>query len=151
MSDTNTSALSIARLTADDREEWEPLARGYKAFYRENPSNADYERAWQRLIAGDAVHGLGARLDGRLVGIAHYFFHPHCWADDVCYLQDLFTAPDMRGRGVARALIEAVAEAARAKGAARYYWLTQEDNLPGRALYDRVARYHGFIRYDYTL
>ena len=151
MPKTGSDALSIAPLAAADRAGWEPLARGYKAFYRENPSDAEYELAWQRLIADDTVHGLGARLDGRLVGIAHYFFHPHCWADDVCYLQDLFTAPDMRGRGIAQALIEAVAKAARARGAARYYWLTQENNRPGRALYDRVARYHGFIRYDYPL
>ena len=151
MPETSSDALSIAPLAAMDRAEWEQLARGYKAFYGEDPSDQDYERTWQRLVADEAVHGLGAHQGGRLVGIAHYFFHPHCWADDVCYLQDLFTAPDMRGRGIARALIEAVAEAARFRGAVRYYWLTQEDNRPGRALYDRVARYHGFIRYDYPL
>ena len=151
MSFARSEALSIATFAAADRAEWEPLARGYKAFYRENPTDDDYERTWQRLLAADTVHGFGARSSGRLVGIAHYFFHPHCWADEVCYLQDLFTAPEARDQGVGRALIEAVAEAARARGAARYYWLTQEDNLAGRALYDRVARYHGFIRYDYPL
>jgi len=143
--------LLVGPLEAADRADWELLARGYKAFYRDDIPDEDYVRAWSRLRAGEEVHGLGARSGGRLIGIAHYLYHPHTWLGDVCYLQDLFTAPDARGRGVARGLIEAVAEAARTRGAARYYWLTQEDNLPGRALYDRVARYHGFIRYDYPL
>jgi GNAT superfamily N-acetyltransferase len=69
----------------------------------------------------------------------------------VCYLQDLFTVPEARGRGVARALIAHVAEAARAAGARRYYWLTQEHNTTARALYDRVAAFHGFIRYDHPV
>ena len=135
----------------DDREAWEVLARGYKEFYATPTSAAEYDGAWQRLLAGDGVHGLGAFAEGRLVGIAHYLFHTAVWARTSCYLQDLFTAPDFRGRGVARALIEAVAEQARAQGAARYYWMTQEHNVTARALYDRLAKHVGFIRYDYPL
>lgn len=143
--------LLVEPLGDGDRAEWELLARGYKAFYREVVPDAHYARAWSLLLASEVVHGLGARSNGRLIGIAHYLYHPHTWLGEACYLQDLFTAPEARGRGVGRAMIEAVAEAARVRGAARYYWLTQEDNLPGRALYDRVARYQGFIRYDYPL
>src|SRR6202011_4715776 len=68
-----------------------------------------------------------------------------------CYLQDLFVDEDARGRGAARALIERVAQAARDHGATRYYWHTQEDNAQARALYDQVARFTGFIRYQYPL
>jgi len=69
----------------------------------------------------------------------------------VCYLQDLFTLPSERGRGVGRALIEVVYERARAAGAARVYWHTQESNAPGRALYDKVAQHLGFIVYTKNL
>ena len=78
-------------------------------------------------------------------------FHPQSWSGDACYLQDLFTVEEARGRGVATALIEAVAEAARARGAVQYYWLTKQDNRPARALYDRIARFKGFLRYEYPL
>jgi GNAT superfamily N-acetyltransferase len=73
------------------------------------------------------------------------------WHDTVCYLQDLFVDPRLRGRGVARALIEAVAGAARERGAERLYWHTQDHNAVARALYDKVAKHNHFIRYDYPL
>ena len=99
----------------------------------------------------EGVYGLAAHVDGKLVGIAHYLFHASTWAERVCYLQDLFTAREARGKGVGRALIEAVAAEARSRGAAKYYWLTQDTNAVARALYDKVAKYAGFIRYDYSL
>ena len=90
--------LSIAPLRAVDRAGWEVLSRGYNAFYETVHADAVYDRTWQRLLAGRGVHGLGARLDGRLVGIAHYLFHANVWRDDVCYLQDLFVDETTRGR-----------------------------------------------------
>jgi GNAT superfamily N-acetyltransferase len=146
-----TSAIAIAPLGAEDRAEWEELARGYKAFYETEIPQDRYDETWRLLIASERVHGLAARLDGRLVGIAHYLFHAQTWSPDCCYLQDLFTVEDARGKGVATALIDAVAEAARRRGALKYYWLTKEDNRQARALYDRIARFKGFLRYDYPL
>lgn len=149
--DSVAPAPTIAPLSAAARAAWEALARGYKAFYATPTTDAEYATAWRRLLAQDGVHGLGAFLDGELVGIAHYLFHTSVWASTSCYLQDLFTAPAARGRGVGRALIEAVAGEARTAGAARYYWTTQDHNAVARALYDRVARHAGFIRYDYPM
>jgi GNAT superfamily N-acetyltransferase len=143
--------IEVGPLDAGDRNAWEGLARGYKAFYQDWIPDEAYEATWRRLRHGAELHGLGARLDGRLIGIAHYFYHPAFWGGDACYLQDLFVAEEMRGRGAARALIEQVAAAAREHGATRYYWHTKEDNARARALYDRVARFTGFIRYQYPL
>ena len=143
--------VRIAALAAADHPRWLELARGYKAFYQTAVTPQQYEHAWRRLLAEDRVHGLGAHLDGRLVGITHYLFHSGTWNNEVCYLQDLFVDPQARGRGVARALIEAVAKAARMRRAEKLYWLTQTHNTAARALYDKVAVYLDFIRYDYPL
>jgi GNAT superfamily N-acetyltransferase len=110
-----------------------------------------YEQTWRRLAAGTELLGLGARLDGRLAGLAHYFFHSAFWSGEACYLQDLFVDETLRGQGAGRALIEAVAAAARERGADRFYWHTQESNARARLLYDQVARFTGFIRYGYPL
>jgi GNAT superfamily N-acetyltransferase len=143
--------LRIAPLIAEDRPAWELLVRGYKAFYKTDIPDSEYEAAWDRLRQGREVSGIGARLDGELVGIAHYVFQASTWAPTMCYLQDLFVAEPARGRGVARALIAAVAAAAREKGAKRYYWLTRQQNVVARALYDKVAEFRGFICYECPL
>jgi GNAT superfamily N-acetyltransferase len=79
----------------------------------------------------------------------HYILHRHCWRiENTCYLQDLFTAPDTRGQGVARQLIEAVYAAADRAGTPSVYWLTQEFNYKGRMLYDKVGARSPFIRYN---
>ncbi|SDN47278.1 GNAT family N-acetyltransferase, partial [Allokutzneria albata] len=139
--------IEVAPLVPEDRERWEVLARGYKDFYKTVETDENYERTWQRLLAGDGVHGIAAHLDGRLVGIAHYLFHSAVWMDDSCYLQDLFVDESARGHGAARALIERVAEAARGRGCPRLYWQTHQDNATARALYDKVAVFGGMIVY----
>lgn len=68
-----------------------------------------------------------------------------------CYLNDLFTEQTARGSGVARALIEAVYDAARERGAEQVYWTTQEFNSTARVLYDKVATKTPFIKYAKVL
>ena len=143
--------IEIHPLRAGDRVRWEVLARGYKTFYKTTLAPSEYDEAWRRLMKAEAVHGLGAHLDGHLVGIAHYLFHPSVWMHDVCYLQDLFVDVAARGHGVARALIGRVADIASTRGAPRLYWLTAEDNAVARRLYDKVGQFRGFIRYDHPL
>lgn len=143
--------IEVSPLRPGDRARWEILSRGYKAFYETELPDAKYDETWRRLMDGEGVYGCAARLDGRLVGITHYLFHANAWMDDVCYLQDLFVDESARGKGVARALIEQVARRARERGAPRLYWSTKHDNATARALYDKLARYTGFIRYDYPL
>ncbi len=127
------------------------LARGYKAFYETVLPDTAYSQTWNRLTSADGIHGFGAREDGRLVGITHYLFHTGIWARKSCYLEDLFVPPACRGRGIARGLIEAVARRAREEGAGRLYWLTHQQNTTARVLYDRVARFSGFVEYEYPL
>jgi GNAT superfamily N-acetyltransferase len=145
--------IDIGPLSSSDRQAWEELFRAYIDFYQRTEPDEMYDRAWREFQSGTRMHALGARLDGRLVGITHFLVHPSTSMPeaDVCYLQDLFTAEDVRGRGVARRLIEAVSDWAQARGCARVYWHTHESNSTARRLYDKVAENHGFIRYSIDL
>ena len=140
----------VRPLAADDREQWLGLWQGYLDFYESDVPASVTNLTWNRLLDPEApIHGLcAATTDGRILGIVHYLFHPVTWAAGPrCYLEDLFTSADARGRGVGRALIEAVYAAADARGADQVYWLTQEFNATARRLYDQVATATQFIKY----
>jgi len=141
--------LQIRPFTPDDRQAWEPLWQGYLTFYKSSLPPEVTDATWRRLNdPAEPMHGLVAVLDGRIVGIVHYIYHRSTWTTgDYWYLQDLFTAPEARGRGVGRALIEAVYERAQAHGASRVYWLTHETNTDAQILYEKVAARSGFIQY----
>lgn len=143
--------MKIAKLSPSDRAEWEALFRAYIAFYKRDIPQAVYDRAWKEFLADNRMHALGAWVDGKLVGIAHFFRHINTSAPDVCYLQDLFTLEAARGKGVGGALIAAVCDWARANECCRVYWMTHESNATARRLYDKVGENRGFIRYQIEL
>lgn len=150
----SSEKFPATELAQADRARWTELWRGYLTFYETALPDDIYEATWTRIMSpGGAIRALGVRdSGGRLVGITHYLFHAHAWAaTDACYLQDLFVDAAVRGRGYARALIEGVAAVARARNCCRLYWSTQETNATARLLYDRVAKFRGFIRYEYPL
>jgi GNAT superfamily N-acetyltransferase len=148
-------AIRFAR--PDDYAQWKVLWDGYNAFYERDGATAlpeDVTRVtWQRLLdANEPMHALVAEADGRLLGLAHYLFHPSTIAvAPSCYLSDLFTAEAARGRGIGRVLIEAVYGRARAAGCARVYWQTHESNAKAQQLYNQLAERSGFIVYRKTL
>ena len=143
--------LAIRPLAEADAADWRRLWTGYLDYYETQLPEKVYSTTFARLLADDLrePRGLIALAGGRPVGLTHYIFHRHCWRiEDTCYLQDLYTAPEARGQGVGRALIEAVYTAADAAGCPSVYWLTQEFNYRGRMLYDRVGVKSPFIRYN---
>ncbi|HEX6342175.1 GNAT family N-acetyltransferase [Umezawaea sp.] len=139
----------MSPLRQDDRAAWEVLARAYKDFYDTEVPDTGYDEAWRRLGEGTELFGFAARLDGEVVGIVHYLFHANVWSPGACYLQDLYVDERARGHGAARALIERVARETEERGLSRLYWNTKQDNALARALYDKVARFRGFITYEY--
>jgi GNAT superfamily N-acetyltransferase len=143
------SNIAIRPIRLDERADWEPLWKGYQAFYKVVISDETTAVTWTRLHdPAEPMGVLGAYVDGKLHGIVHYLFHRSCWSiGNYCYLQDLFVAEDARNLGLGRALIEAVEEQARAAGASRIYWLTHETNTDARVLYDKLAESPGFIQY----
>ena len=145
--------VAIRDITPSDYAQWLPLWDGYNAFYGRSGATAlpaeITATTWQRFFEpAEPVHALVAERDGHLVGLTHYLFHRSTiLLAPICYLQDLFTTPDLRRTGVGRALIEAVYRRAEQAGSARVYWQTHETNLLARRLYDQVAERSGFIVY----
>ncbi len=145
---------TIQTLTADHFTDWEPLWLGYLGFYESSLSDAVTRTSFARLTSGiDPMGGFLARDErGAAIGLVHGIKHRSTWSDgDYCYLQDLFAAPEARGSGIGRALIEAVYDQARLMGCSRVYWLTHESNVNAMQLYDRIADKSGFLQYKKLL
>lgn len=145
--------LIIRPVIRRDYDQWLPLWEGYNAFYgRQGATALPAEitaMTWARFFDGyEPMHALVAESEGRLLGLVHYIFHRTTIAlGPNCYLQDLFTTEAARGKGVGRALIEAVYAAATEAGSSRVYWLTHETNHTAMQLYDKVADLSGFVVY----
>lgn len=148
---------TIREIAKTDYVQWLPLWDGYNLFYgRSGPTALPDDitaTTWARFFDEmEPVHALIAEQNGQLVGLTHYLFHRSTtMVEPICYLQDLFTSAEARGRGVGRALIEAVYDCAKAAGAKRVYWQTHETNQTARSLYDQVAEKSGFLVYRKTV
>jgi len=152
-----THAIEVRPVRQDDFPAWKELWDGYNAFYGRSGETAlplaITQTTWSRFFDEyEPMHALVAESSGQLLGLTHYLYHrTTIQVNPTCYLQDLFTRQDARGRGVGRALIEGVYQRARAAGASRVYWQTHETNTVGMQLYDKVAQKSGFLVYRHSL
>ena len=126
----------------DEVEALLPLIRGYCDFYEASPSDDGLREMAGALIADPEQGALFiARNDqGEAVGFAAMGWK---WsslrAARVGVMEDLFVAPEARGKGFAEALIEACAEACRERGMPALEWVTATDNRRAQAVYDRIG------------
>lgn len=144
-------SITTRALEPTDRDQWEPLFRGYLTFYKASLPDDVIAETWSRLMRDDPQFHVGlCAVDdaGDLVGIAHIIFHRSTWSTTYyCYLEDLFVSPDVRAKGIGRQLIDAVYGEADARDCTRTYWATQEFNYRARGLYDQVATKSPFLQY----
>jgi GNAT superfamily N-acetyltransferase len=132
-----------------------PLMRGYCEFYKADPPDAGLDEMARALIATTDDQGMLLVADegGQVIGFAAVGWK---WsslrAARIAVLEDLFVAPEARGKGAADALIEACASRARANGAPVMTWLTAPDNHRAQAVYNRVGgRSDPFLEYELEL
>lgn len=145
--------IKVRKIEASDKAQWMELFRGYIVFYEADIPAEQYELTWNRLMDPNyECHGFVAELDGKVVGLTHYSFQTSTWAPvNYCYLEDLFTDPEVRGKGVGRALIDEVKAVAEAAGSSRLYWNTDATNETARKLYDSYVSVSGKVQYRIKL
>ncbi|MHA1546764.1 MAG: GNAT family N-acetyltransferase, partial [Alphaproteobacteria bacterium] len=132
MSDT----IIVRPADAGDAAQWKNLWAQYLEFYQSEIPGPVTDATWKRIIdqSNTAMGGLVAQTgSGDIAAFINFVIHPNTWSlEPVCYLEDLFVAPDQRGTGLARALIEHLAATGRLAGWARIYWHTARDNVPAQ-------------------
>jgi len=141
--------LTIRAIEEKDKSQWLKLWAGYLEFYKSTISSEQTELTWKRLINNELkMFGFVAEDQNGVIGFTHCLFRPSTWTEtDYCYLEDLFVDPNIRGKGVGRALMEKVVELAKEKKSKRVYWTTQEFNKTARILYDSITPVSEFVQY----
>jgi GNAT superfamily N-acetyltransferase len=113
---------------------------------------AEYEKLGHEVVAGEdglreALFGvrpvgeaLLAVVDGRPVGFAIFFANLSTFLGRAgIYLEDLFVEPQFRGRGIGRALLQAVAKIAVERNCGRLEWAVLDWNTPAIGFYKRAG------------
>ncbi len=145
-----TSAVVVRPIKPSDRDAWAPLFAAYREFYEldAEPAVVDVVWGWIRDERHE-VNALVALVDDEVVGFAHHRLYARPSEGGTgLFLDDLFTASRVRGRGVGRALINRLAELAREQGAAKVRWITAADNATAQRLYDDMAARTEWVTYD---
>lgn len=148
--------IAITVAAEDDLDALLPLIRAYCDFYEVAPSDADLRALARGLIASGGREGLqflAREADGEPVGFATLLF---TWSTTsgarAGVMNDLYVVPQVRGRGVAEALIDRCTTESTARGAAKLTWITRPDNHRAQAVYERVgARVDPFLTYRIDL
>jgi GNAT superfamily N-acetyltransferase len=145
--------LTIRAIEERDKVQWLKLWAGYLEFYKSTISPEQTELTWRRLINNELkMFGFVAESEEGVIGFTHCLFRPSTWTEtDYCYLEDLFVDPNIRGKGVGRALMNKVFELAKEKNSKRVYWTTQEFNQTARVLYDSITPVSEFVQYRLPL
>jgi len=147
----------VREITGKDRDQWELLWAAYNAFYGRDGASAlsgtVVETTWGRLMnADEPVFGFVFENEARLLGLAHCVFHRNLiHVANTCYMQDLFTAPEARGKGVGRALLAGIRVFCKSRGVDNIYWHTQTHNATARKLYDDVGQNTEFLVYRWAI
>lgn len=149
-----SSTIRIRHVVPADRQAWQSLFEAYGVFYETDFPLTVLDGVWAWLM--DPTHevsALVAELDApgepRVVGFAHLRrLHDTFTAGPAWFLDDLYVAPEHRGTGIARALIEACAATAHAAGGGTLRWITAFDNATAQGLYDKVATRTSWVTYE---
>lgn len=143
------SALNIRPFNLQDFPAWLSLWNGNNDGVRNEVVTTE---TWARLIdPAFPVYGLGAEVNGALVGLVHYVLHPTTGSIAMAaYMQDLYVDPAHRRTGIARALVEELAKIAGREKWSRLYWLAEGKNEAAQNLYKTLHKTLG-VKLDFTL
>jgi GNAT superfamily N-acetyltransferase len=138
---------------AADEAAWRRLWAAYCDFYEASVSETVTAATWRRMLdSASPLFGRLAESGNAVCGFSVCVLHEGTWTTDpVCYLEDLFVDPGVRGAGIGHALVQDVIDRAREMGWSRVYWHTRADNAVARRVYDRFVASDGHVRYRVIL
>ena len=131
----------IREIQLKDKDQWKKLYRGYADFYKAEINDKILQTVWGWL--NDNKHelqGIVYEVDNKIVALAHFRRMPRpLKGQDICFLDDLFVDPQHRGQKIGEKLIYRIREISKSRGWSLVRWITRDDNLRAKSLYDRIS------------
>ena len=141
---------SIREIQLKDKEQWKELYKGYANFYKVEMNIQILEKVWSWLHnENHELNGIVYEIDENIVALAHYRRMPRpLKGQDIGFLDDLFVEPIHRGKKIGEKLLNELKNISKSKEWGLIRWLTRDDNLRAKALYDRVAKKTSWDLYE---
>ena len=131
----------IREIQLKDKKQWKELYKGYANFYKVEMNNKILQTVWNWLLdKNHEVDGLVFEVDDNIVGFAHYRKMPSPLRGHyIGFLDDLFVDPKHRGQKIGEKLIIKMKNISKSKGWNLVRWITRDDNIKAKSLYDKVS------------
>jgi ribosomal protein S18 acetylase RimI-like enzyme len=140
----------IRDIQLKDKENWEKLYRGYADFYKVEINEKILQTVWSWLNdKNHEVQGIVYEVEENIIGFAHYRRMPSpLRGQDIGFLDDLFVDPGHRGKKIGEKIINELKKISKSKGWNLIRWITRDNNLRAKTLYDRVAEKTNWETYE---
>ena len=131
----------IREIQLRDKAEWEKLYRGYADFYKVEMNDKILQTLWNWLHdKNHEVDGTVYEVDDKIVAFVHYRRMPSpLRGQNIGFLDDIFVEPEYRGKKIGEKLINRIKEISKSKGWNLVRWITRDDNIRAKSLYNRVS------------
>ena len=132
----------IREIKLSDKEEWEVLYRGYADFYKVEMKDEILKTVWSWLQdRNHDVKGIVYEHENKVVGLAHYRSMPRPLRGKyIGFLDDIYVEPKYRGKKIGEKLIHELKEISKKNNWDLVRWVTHNDNIRAKSLYDRIAK-----------
>ena len=132
----------VREIRLSDKEEWEVLYRGYADFYKVEMKDEILKTVWSWLRdRSHDVKGIVYEHENKVVGLAHYRRMPRPLRGKyIGFLDDIYVEPKYRGKKIGEKLIHELNEISKKNNWDLVRWVTHNDNIRAKSLYDRIAK-----------
>jgi|TARA_B100001146_G_scaffold49061_1_gene42554 GNAT superfamily N-acetyltransferase len=140
----------IREIKLTDKEQWENLYEGYAKFYKVEMNKTILKTVWNWIHdKNHEVEGIVYEINNKIVGLAHYRKMPRpLRGQEIGFLDDLYVDPDYRRKGIGEKFLNYLKELSKSRGWNLIRWLTHDDNIKAKSLYDRVAEKTNWDLYE---
>ena len=119
-----------------------PLIRNYQEFYKVENIDDEKNRIFFSQFGLDSDKGclFGYKIDNKIVAFATiYFTYVSSTISKIAIMNDLYTIPEYRNKGIGTELIKYCEEYSKTKEATRLQWITASDNIIAQSVYKSLG------------